>query len=380
MGRREITRWAVYAAAALLCAAWVMAARPEDNDFPAFAAKVSKEQLQKFGKAYTAEIDNTRHLIYISALDAKHLAETRTLLGNFTDAYRRTLKDSAMPSAVTIILPTVEDYAPLAPAKDVIGFYRHQDRTLISVDRERVLLHEYTHAMHSADFEAARQIHPIWVREGLATLFEDSNITQSGLQPRVDIRLLTVQKAIRDKSVIGLDKLIAMGDKAFTKDARLCYAQSRYLMLYLFQKGKLPAWYTKYKADFANDPSGLKTLESVMGSPVASIQQPWEDWVMSLKLPKDEAASQSPRIGADFQDSPKGVKVTSLTHNGAAEHAGRLKVGDIIESFNGKDVKRLSELLAALRATRPMETVTIGIVRQGEHIKIEQTLGSANGD
>lgn len=347
----------------------------QEKDFATMASAASKEQLKKFGPAYTARTDAARHLIYISALDDQHLQTTMELLASFSDAYRRTLDDSALPWGVTVILPTVDDYRPLAPAKDVAGFYRPGDRTLISIDRGRVLLHEFTHALHGADAAASQQVHPIWVREGLATLMEDAAITPSGLEPRVDLRLLTVQKALKDKTLVSLDKLIAMGDKAFTKDAVLCYAQSRYLMLYLYQQGKLNQWYRHYKAGYGDDTTGLKAMEKVQATRIWNIETSWLEWLAKLRLPVGEIESGQARLGIEVKDD-QGAKVVSLAPGGAAATAQRIQAGDTVERFNGQAVHNTAELVAAIRAAGAMQTVAVDLLRQGHRITIQQPLGA----
>ena len=347
----------------------------QERDFAALASTVSKDQLKRMGSAYTSKTDVDRHIIYISALDDQHLQATMQLLASFADAYRRTLDDSALPWGVTVILPTVDDYKPLAPAKDVAGFYRPGDRTLISIDRGRVLLHEFTHALHAADAAAAQQVHPIWVREGLATLLETAAITPAGLEPRTDLRLLAVQKALRDKTLISLDKLIAMGDKPFAKDAVQCYAQSRYLMLYLHQQGRLNQWYRHYKAGYADDPSGLKAMEKTLGMRIWAIETAWQEWLVKLRLPIGELEAGQARLGVEVKDD-QGVKVASLVSGGAAATAQRIAAGDTIERFNGQAVHNTAELVAAIRAAGAMQTVAIDLVRQGRKLTIQQPLGA----
>ena len=373
--RRATTVFAV----CLLAAAVGWAGVEQRKDFPALARDVAKKQLAKFGKGYVARIDSARHLIYIGAQDDDHLQTTMRLLAAFSDAYRRTLPGTAPPWGVTVVLPTAEDYKRIDPPADSIGFYRHGDRTLISIDRGRVLLHEFTHALHLADAAEAKQVHPIWVREGLATLFEASEITPSGLRPRVDVRLLEVQKAIREKTVIPLTKLLSMGDAQFMADARLCYAESRYVMLYLYEKGRLDQWYRRYKASYTKDPTGLKAVEHALTSRIFNIEPEWTKWIGTLKLPRGELRSRQGRLGAELKDDPRGVKVVGLLKGGAAETAGRIKVGDIITSFNGQKISNVAEMVAAIRAAGAMQTVNIDLIRHGRKLTIQQPLG-APGD
>jgi len=52
-----------------------------------------------------------------------------------------------------------------------------------------ILTHEFTHALHFADQEGRGQEHPIWIAEGLATLFESSKLLGGHAVPQANYRL-----------------------------------------------------------------------------------------------------------------------------------------------------------------------------------------------
>ncbi|NIM60902.1 MAG: hypothetical protein GTO30_04390, partial [Acidobacteria bacterium] len=51
------------------------------------------------------------------------------------------------------------------------GIYEHERRRLIARDIGASLRHELTHAYHYADMDRLGQRHPLWVQEGIATLY-----------------------------------------------------------------------------------------------------------------------------------------------------------------------------------------------------------------
>ena len=55
--------------------------------------------------------------------------------------------------------------------------------------------------------------------------------------------------------------------------------------------------------------------------------------------------------------SRDGALVAAVSHNGAAEKAG-MEPGDVITSFNGKNVRNNNELVSLVTATRPGSTVS----------------------
>ncbi len=353
-----------------------LSAATADNDaLKGQAAKIVDKQLDEFGDAYTAKTDLNRRLVYISALDKEHLSQMRELLERFTDAQRKTLLSEPAPWIITVILPTVEDYKPLAPRKEVTGFYRPTDRTLTAIDRGRVLLHEFTHALHHADAAAAGQRHPIWIWEGLATLFEAADIETDGLRPRTDLRLTTLQRAIRKENLIDLEDFTQTDVKDFMERTQLCYAQARYLMLYLYQRGKLQKWYRLYKRGYDNDKTGKKALEEALGEDIDDIQKDWVAWAKELKLPLGETRTTQARLGAMVKNHSKGVKVVGLIKSSPAARAGRLKVGDVITSLNNHDTPNIGKYLGAIQAAAANQTITIKLIRNGRKKTIRQPLG-----
>ena len=259
------------------------------------------------------------------------------------------------------------------------GFYSSADRTLVSIDRGRVLLHEFTHALHHADCAAAGQRHPLWICEGLAALFENARIGPEGLQPLTDTRLLELQAAIGAEDLIGLDRLVRADLKLFQEKPGLCYAESRYLLLYLQDQGLLKRWYDTYKAGHARDATGRKALEGVLGHPLAEIEQAWTAWVSELRLPWGELRAGEGRLGLQVRADSRGVNVVGYAPGSAAERAGRILTGDVIQEFDGRPITNPAEYVAAVRAAGAMQTVTVKLIRDGRQLTVRQPLGSPAG-
>ena len=349
------------------------------NDLTRQAKRLAARYHKQMGKEYVAQIDNHRHLVYISALDAEHLRQTQNLLAAYVDAHKKTLFVTPLPWNVVIILPTTDDFRDLvaeAGYDDCKGFYVTYTRKLISIDRGSVLIHEFTHALHEADFTKARQTHPIWIKEGLATLFDASRITPSGLEPYVDTRLLTVQKALREKNAIDLDRLLKMGRKPFMKDANICYAQSRYLMLYLYQKNRLRSWYADYKKNYTKDPTGRKALKRALGKPLHLFEPEWKQWVQKLKPVRGADRAGEARLGLEVKADKRGVKVVRMLPGSAAKTAGRIRVGDIITKLNGVETKNIAAFVAAVRSAGANQTVKVELIRHGRKKSVIQPLGA----
>ncbi len=76
---------------------------------------------------------------------------------------------------------------------------------------------------------------------------------------------------------------------------------------------------------------------------------------------------------AQVYNMPEGLYITAIGQGSAAEKAG-LKVGDIIVSFNGKEVKDRDELNEAKNACKPGDTVSIEFYRKAKLQKVSLTL------
>ncbi len=366
-------------ALALVVLGWALpglAAPGASRDYPGEANRIAAAQLEQFGKGYSARYDNTRHILYVSALDDAHLTETVSLLAAFTEAYRRTLASDRGEGNITVVLPTAEDYKKLdLPYPGCVGFYSYAGRRLVAIDRGRTLVHEFTHALHHADMAASRQSHPIWIAEGLATLFEASTITPSGLVPKIDMRLAILQKAIRDKKAFPLKDLLSMGRKPFMQDASVAYAEARYVMYYLHERGRLDDFYSRYKDTFTHDPQGIAAFEAAAGNKLFIIERDWQKWVMDKSVPSSERHVRQGRLGLEIQRVAQGARIVGFQDASAAKTAGRLKVGDIIEQFNGQAIRNEAELAAAIRAAGAMQTVKVQLLRDGRRMTILQPLG-----
>lgn len=330
----------------------------------------------KLGPGYVRAADKERRLYYVSALDKEHLVMTANLLGRFSDSFNKTLRVQRPRWDVTILLPTTEDYRLLGRGRNVVGFYSPPDRMLISIDRGRVLIHEFTHALHHADANAAAQQHPIWIWEGLASLFDAAEIKPSGLQPQVDLRILPLQSALRSGKTVPLSRLIKMKPDAFARNADLCYPQVRYLMFYIYQQGKLSKWYETYKATFNEDPTGKYALQKVLSKRLRQIEEDWCDWAQTLQLPWGERQAGRARLGMQLQNTKNGVKVAGFVKGSAAERAGRIEVGDIVLKIDRHKVSNTAEAIGAIHALGAMQTVTIELNRHGRVMTVHQPLGA----
>ena len=70
-----------------------------------------------------------------------------------------------------------------------------------------------------------------------------------------------------------------------------------------------------------------------------------------------------------------GALISEVAPNGPSAKAG-LKVGDVVQTINGRAVESSDDLTARVMNTEPGTTVTLGIVRDGEPMNVRVTLGT----
>jgi hypothetical protein len=74
-------------------------------------------------------------------------------------------------------------------------------------------------------------------------------------------------------------------------------------------------------------------------------------------------------------DVEKGVKLADVRTGSPAEKAG-FKKGDVLVSFGGAEIKNLQDFTYELRRRRPGDTVKVTVLRDGQEVSAEVTLGS----
>ena len=110
---------------------------------------------------------------------------------------------------------------------------------------------------------------------------------------------------------------------------------------------------------------------------------------IGFAIPIDTAVSVADRIvagipieagflgvaGGQSIDGAAGVQVTSITEGSAAEESGLL-VGDLILSIDGAPVTAFEELAGLVVARAPGDVIELEVVRNGEPLTVEATLGA----
>ncbi|MBS2014090.1 MAG: hypothetical protein JST00_14465 [Deltaproteobacteria bacterium] len=172
-----------------------------------------------------------------------------------------------------------------APCIAHYGFYQPSDRYMVMNAGLGLgtLTHEIVHPLVESDFPGA----PTWINEGIASLFEAPMITKPGeihgAKNWRHPRLKRAMTSAAEKDHARLDTLFGMADTTFRGDGEdLHYALARYVCQWLDERGKLWAFYQRWRDTAATDPTGAKAFEEVVGMTPAAANVPWSKWALAL--------------------------------------------------------------------------------------------------
>lgn len=170
------------------------------------------------------------------------------------------------------------------------GYYQKTRRRLVLnlASGEGTLAHELCHALAACDCPDL----PEWVDEGLAALHEEARYSPDRLllvgEPNWRCRI--VRDALSDDRLPTISSL-ATSASFRGDDEGLKYAFSRTLCRFLQSRGLLSHFYRKLRRNVATDPTGLETLQAVLGVTSSSeIDTAIRNWLL-VGIPESEQAS-----------------------------------------------------------------------------------------
>ena len=165
------------------------------------------------------------------------------------------------------------------------GFYNSEHNALIMniATGGGTLVHEMVHPYIEANFPNC----PAWFNEGLGSLFEQSAERDGHIVGLTNWRLAGLQRAIRRGRLQSFSSLMSTTQNEFYEaDPGTHYAQARYLLYYLQERGLLVRYYHHFVAHQAQDATGQASLREILGeSDLAEFQKRWEPWVLGLRFP-----------------------------------------------------------------------------------------------
>ncbi len=162
------------------------------------------------------------------------------------------------------------------------GFYTRRHKALVMniATGGGTLVHEIVHPFVEANLPGC----PAWLNEGLGSLFEQSSERDGHIVGLTNWRLEGLQDALRKKSVPTLRALVATDDDTFYgRDSGRNYAQARYLLYWLQERGLLQRFWRGYGRTRGEDPSGWSALVATVGkSALPELDRAFRAFVLAL--------------------------------------------------------------------------------------------------
>ncbi len=328
---------------------------------------------QQFGEGYTYEIEETRKLIFATNQSLETLQRMKEHLFRFADAQWKMLWDNKPSYYITVVCPDRQAFRKMA-RPGVGGWFNPGTKILVCGDIGLTLNHEFTHALHFADQEAKRMGAPIYIIEGFATLFESSGFVGEKLVPRkVSRRLNAIRQATQQGRHIAWEQF---RNYPQAKYGSFCYAQGRYMMVYIHENKKLKKWYDTYCETYKQDRSGKMAYEKAFSKGFGEIEKEWVTWVNGIKYePPKRVRQGGPFLGVQSEECEKGIALFQVVADSPADKGG-LREGDILTHAEGKPIKTHNDFIDFLNEHKPGDKVKFKVIRGKKKKTVTVTLGT----
>ncbi|MBI5723907.1 MAG: PDZ domain-containing protein [Planctomycetes bacterium] len=341
------------------------------------ADKIRKLLENQFGEGYIYQIDHDSKLVFATNIDETTLDEVKAKLTAHAQGLWKTLFKFPFEQYVSIVVP--KEGTIKTPGLG--GYYQNDTRILVSRTIGEELIHEFTHALHFADQEGRGQEHPIWIIEGMGTLFETSELRNGKVVPGHSSRLNMLKEIVRRELNTPWEDFFAFNQRDFLngqEQTMISYCQSRYIMMYLHERGLLEKWYGEYVGGWEKDKTGRAAFEKVFGKELPEIENDWLAWIKQLKPPAIYLPPNHAYLGVRVEQAVDGLRIIDVVDGSGASKAG-LMSQDVIVKINDSRIANHSELIKLVDKCKVGDKLKVNLRRDGEYQTVDVTLGAMPG-
>ena len=326
------------------------------------AQYMEKWARETLGAGAIIERDDDLRLVIASNLDRETFDRMKGTITTQMRMQIATIFDGAPNSYVLVLVPTPEKADQLIGSVRIGGFYDHDTRRLVLRDIGPSLRHELTHALDHAQMDRLSQNHPMWIQEGVASMFEMYDIDKDGHYRVLDNTRLNV--ALNLKRGAALTKwrvFFNEPDNEFNRvRARAKYAEARAIFQFLAEKGLFEQWYRLYLDTNSEDASGALAFERLFDQPLEEVERGFRIWLGTKEKVPEVVRWSQPSIGVWIADQAAndGVQVLDVNPGGAARAAG-IRGGDVITAIDGHPMYAVEEVVADILRRGDGEEITL---------------------
>jgi len=297
---------------------------------------------------YRYERDEDSSITYATFLDEASHRRMRQMLDELGRHLVSRYFGKPPTDALLVAIVRPEDAKQYLERPEVKGMYLHSARRLVSRDAGQSMQHEFVHLMHFAHMERTGQRHPIWVQEGLASLYEDYTLRADGsIEFHPNIRFNFARRQVTSRTARSWRELFELNGGQFMDDAERHYPQVRAIFEFFAREGKLEEFYRQLGKTIEQDPSAAAAVEKAFGMPLSSVEDRWRKWMIERGAVDDRIERDDASFGIVIADNGDGVRIKSFQYKSAARAAG-LRVDDIIFEVDGLPVRNRDEMLMAV--------------------------------
>jgi hypothetical protein len=268
---------------------------PPGDPLPHDARSLADAARRRFGQAVHLETVGDLFVLVDLPAHGPLFDRARSLLDRALPAFYDGELSRRPDRAVTVLLfstaATYRDYTRDHRAESGLpyGMYLPSPREIavdlsVGPDSWKTLTHEAMHVLLEADFPGA----PAWLREGLASLFEEPVFAPDGAihgAPR-NWRHPLLQEALAsptERHLLHLDAVFDLTEARFRSGSErgvaLHYALARAVCAWLDSTGQLWPFYRAWRDTWHDDESGRAAFARVTGGTTGEKDGEWGRWV-----------------------------------------------------------------------------------------------------